>query len=290
MQCLLWGYVESNPDGSDPKKVDLNCISDRYGNWFNSDPFDIGNATTEALKAVSYMNKTAEDAILAARMRNPNTKSNGSLMRCMPHAVFLANAAKAEKYQEVYELVSIEANFVHAHKIVHEACFVYIVAVTHLLNNPDAPDRAQVAFDLAYKLSKSDFCTEVDTGYGEKVEWWLDESKAWADAAKKAKADGQSPPYLKKITYPNKKWNQYTEEFQEMGTRGVDVKQMQGFMKWAFCMTFYYLQMASEYDLNFKECVREIVSMSGDTDTNACIAGAAIGALLGFKKLDEKMV
>ena len=40
--------------------------------------------------------------------------------------------------------------------------------------------------------------------------------------------------------------------------------------------------MSTEYELTYKEVVREIVSMSGDTDTNACIAGAAVGALLGF--------
>lgn len=99
--------------------------------------------------------------------------------------------------------MSIEANFVHTHKIVHEAIFVYTVSLAHLLNNPTAADRGQVAFDLAYKLSKSDFCQTIDPGYGEKLEWWLDESKAMADAAKKAKADGESPPYLKKISIPN---------------------------------------------------------------------------------------
>lgn len=158
MQCLLWGYVESNPGDELPRKLDLNKVSDRYGNWFNSDPFDIGNATTEALKAVSYPNATAVNAIMAARMRNAGTKSNGSLMRCMPHAVFCANAAKAKKYKEIKEIVSIEANFVHAHGIVHEACFVYIVSLAHLLNNPTDANRGQVAFDIAYELAKSDMC------------------------------------------------------------------------------------------------------------------------------------
>lgn len=68
------------------------------------------------------------------------------------------------------------------------------------------------------------------------------------------------------------------------------MKKMQGFMKWAICLTYYYLLMSSEYELNYKDCIREIVSMSGDTDTNACIAGAAIGALLGFNLIDEGMV
>ena len=100
MQCLLWGYIDSNPnlDDQGTRKLDLNMISDRYGNWFNSDPFDIGNATTEALKAISYDGRTAADGIMAARMRNASTKSNGSLMRCMPHAIFVANAATASVF------------------------------------------------------------------------------------------------------------------------------------------------------------------------------------------------
>ena len=216
MQCLLWGYVESNPDNSEPKKLDLNKVSDRYGSWFNSDPFDIGNATTEGLKPLSYDGRTAEDSINAARMRNAVTKSNGSLMRCMPHSVFCANAAKAEKYQEIKDLVGIEASFVHPHPIVHEAILVYTVAIAHLLNNPNNPNRGQEAFDLAYKLAKSDLCKSVDTNYGEKVEWWLDEAKDWADAAKKAKAGGMNAPFLKNLAIPNKKWNQYTDSFETM--------------------------------------------------------------------------
>jgi ADP-ribosylglycohydrolase len=50
------------------------------------------------------------------------------------------------------------------------------------------------------------------------------------------------------------------------------------------------MMMSSEYELNYKDCIREIISMSGDTDTNACIAGAVVGALLGFNKLDQSMV
>ena len=98
MQCLLWGYVESNKGKKGKKKLDLNAVSKRYGAWFSSKPFDIGNATEEALQTIAAEGTTAENAIMAARKENANTKSNGSLMRSMPHAVFLANAAKAERY------------------------------------------------------------------------------------------------------------------------------------------------------------------------------------------------
>ena len=122
--------------------------------------------------------------------------------------------------------MSIEANFVHAHKIVHEAIFVYIVSLAHLINNPTAADRGQVAFDLAYKLSKGEYGQGIDTGYGEKLEWWLDEAKDMADAAKKANANGEAPPYLKKIKIPNKKWNKDTQSFDLDGEKELDMKKM----------------------------------------------------------------
>ena len=89
---------------------------------------------------------------------------------------------------------------------------------------------------------------------------------------------------------PNRVWNKFDEEHDVHGMKKIDIIRMQGFMKYAFQLSFYYLAMSSEYELNYKDCLREILSLGGDTDTNACIAGAMIGALLGFNKIDEKMV
>lgn len=133
-------------------------------------------------------------------------------------------------------------------------------------------------------------CKTIESNYGEKIEWWMDEAKEWADAAKKAKAEGKPWPYLKNILVPNKRWDKMNEEHEVMGQKKIDVIKMFGFMKHAIVFTFYYLQMSTEMELNYKDCIREIVSLSGDTDTNACIAGAAIGALLGYNKIDEGMV
>ena len=48
--------------------------------------------------------------------------------------------------------------------------------------------------------------------------------------------------------------------------------------------------MSQEKELDFKECMKEILSLGGDTDTNACIAGSMIGSIIGFKNLDYQMV
>ena len=222
MMCLLWGYVDSNKDDSQPRVFDLDALAIRCAMWVNSDPFDIGNTTENALLPLKNDPKYTL-AFHAANEKNPSSKSNGSLMRCMPHAIFLADLAKAEKYKEMYDLISMEVNITHGQKMVHEAIFVYIVALCHILNNPDAPDRGKVAFEKAYALAKSDFCTTIDEKYGEKVEWWMDYAKGWVDAAIAAKQGGMKAPYLTQMDDPEqvKKMNANT---MQIGPMLIDIK------------------------------------------------------------------
>ena len=67
------------------------------------------------------------------------------------------------------------------------------------------------------------------------------------------------------------------------------IKQM-GFIKHAFVLAYYYLLLSTKKEITYKDTIREINGLAGDSDTNACIVGAMIGALLGFKALDEAMV
>ena len=88
-------------------------IGKQYAKWYTSYPFDIGQATETSIKTLSYANKTAEDAIERANTFNSQTKSNGSLMRSMPHAVFGANMVKAGKFQDlkIYIYIYCVANY-----------------------------------------------------------------------------------------------------------------------------------------------------------------------------------
>ena len=40
----------------------------------------------------------------------------------------------------------------------------------------------------------------------------------------------------------------------------------------------------------YKDSVREVISLGGDTDTNACIAAGIVGAYVGIDKVDETMM
>jgi len=47
---------------------------------------------------------------------------------------------------------------------------------------------------------------------------------------------------------------------------------------------------STQGEINFKNTIREVISLGGDTDTNAAIVGGMIGALVGFSKIDEGMI
>ena len=82
----------------------------------------------------------------------------------------------------------------------------------------------------------------------------------------------------------------------QTGNNNYNVIPQMGFIKHAFILSFYYLLRAAEKeklnpkDFSFRESIKEIISMGGDTDTNACIAGGMIGAIVGGKGLDYKMI
>ena len=65
-----------------------------------------------------------------------------------------------------------------------------------------------------------------------------------------------------------------------------------GFIKHAIVLTFYYLLVHAKKggNISYYNTMREVISLAGDADTNACIVGGMIGALVGFKGLDEHMV
>ena len=69
-----------------------------------------------------------------------------------------------------------------------------------------------------------------------------------------------------------------------------------GFLKHAFVMSFYFLfKISMEYDNSeedelFDNCLREVVSLGGDTDTNACIVGGVIGALVSEKNIPKSHI
>ena len=60
-------------------------------------------------------------------------------------------------------------------------------------------------------------------------------------------------------------------------------------MKHGFILALYYLMRAVSIeklsDDFYFDSICEVISLGGDTDTNACIVGGVIGALVGVHKI-----
>ena len=69
-----------------------------------------------------------------------------------------------------------------------------------------------------------------------------------------------------------------------------------GFHAHAFILAFYYLLRYSKKlkDITDEQfyfrAIRETIRLGGDTDTNACIVGGMIGALVGYNNIPQDMI
>jgi len=83
--CIARSLVENGRfDGQD--------IADRFLEWFETDPFDIGLMTADALREYSHGTdwRSAGQEVWQHRAEGSNA-GNGSVMRCAPHAIAFAD-------------------------------------------------------------------------------------------------------------------------------------------------------------------------------------------------------
>ena len=70
-------------------------------------------------------------------------------MRATPMAVFMSRST--EEYR--FNAVTTEASMTHSNKVVQQAIFLYCHSIGHLLRNPNEPNRAKEAYDIALEAS-----------------------------------------------------------------------------------------------------------------------------------------
>jgi ADP-ribosylglycohydrolase len=173
-----------------------------YRAWLRSDPFDVGNATRQAL---------------GAGMPIGESQANGSLMRASPLGVYGWNR------QDAAELARIDSALTHPNPVCREACAAYVSAIACAVAGGDA--RA---------------------------------------ACDRARAEARNPAVA--------------ETLARAATRPPDnFLHKQGWVLIALQNAFYQLLHAP----SLEQGVIDTVHAGGDTDTNAAIAGALLGAVHG---------
>nr|WP_283949832.1 inositol monophosphatase family protein [Limobrevibacterium gyesilva] len=92
-----------------------------YGGWVASHPFDIGGTTRRALAAAARAG--ADKATAARAAADPDSQSNGSLMRIAPAGIWAGSAAEAA------EIAAADSRLSHPNPVCVAACAAFATAV-----------------------------------------------------------------------------------------------------------------------------------------------------------------
>jgi ADP-ribosylglycohydrolase len=119
--CLLQGLI----NGKDEEGFPVEKIAEEYIKWYKSYPFDIGNTTRMAL----FEANNADDMANNAYEHNENSESNGSLMRCIPIAVFCIN----KPIDIILDVASVDASLTHYSDTVQLITGIYCCIISKIL-------------------------------------------------------------------------------------------------------------------------------------------------------------
>lgn len=191
-------------------------------------------------------------------------------------AIFTAALTKGDQgYEDLHRATTADVEFTHPERLTQDCIFVYQASLQVLLNNPTDPGRFKKAVDLAEQLGQTPLGSNTaDDGEASVLKWL---------ATARELAQGGEDADIENYLYSN----------DDPHAQKYDCVKWEGFIKHAWILSYYYLIRAehtkkpNDY---FKACIREIISMGGDTDTNACIAGGMIGAAVGISGIDPYMI
>lgn len=113
-------------------------VASAYVAWANSNPFDIGNTTANALLHTSTkaMKGLGNIVLTAARTNNMQSKANGALMRATALAVWSTRVSLTE----AIDAAKLDCQLTHPNLSCQYATAAYVVAIRHLVIQPS--DRA----------------------------------------------------------------------------------------------------------------------------------------------------
>ena len=220
-----------------------------YGKWMQTEPFDLGNTCKNSLLNADPFNPNPE-VIKRDALKSEKSESNGALMRVTPIAVFWhrLEGHATEGSSEYKEWIYKAA--------VEDGSFTHCNKIVLFINGLYWYVISMIINQLPLKEVYDVLCEQINELNNEDISNWLEESKQ------------DVLPSLKKHA---------------------------GWIKHAFICFCRYLRIAAEEtDLNpiflsefYRNWIVETLMGDGDTDTNACIVGGMVGAIVGFDNLPE---
>ena len=205
---------------------DPEVVAAAYGEWYASDPFDVGTTTEWAFSAAAEADEGSK-AEAASSQADARSQSNGSLMRVSPIGIWARLPEMADRFGREDSLMS------HPNNVCVDACGVYAAAIAEGIRSGDR----SAMFQIARGYARTEEVTAVLALAGQ----------------------GQEPE----------------DYWSDMGWVLIALQN-------AFCRL--------KRDENVEAALVATVGKGGDTDTNAAIAGALLGAADGLRAFPRRWV
>jgi ADP-ribosyl-[dinitrogen reductase] hydrolase len=127
---------------------DPDDIAQRFVEWKQSGPKDIGAHTSRVLTAIETGIPWTE-AAEAEHRADPGNAPNGSLMRCAPLAMFFFRHA-----DYAATLSPVLSRITHVHPDCDAACTMVNVAIVHLINGVAAMEAVEAGYEACEEVSE----------------------------------------------------------------------------------------------------------------------------------------
>jgi len=137
-------------------------IGKRFMEWYDSKPKDVGNIIRIALDEYKRSNDWTKTAYYAHRITGGKSAGNGSLMRCLPVALYYDDGEK------MLEIAAVQSLLTHYDPKATDACRLYNLLVYQYLNGrPKMPCINEYMekypeYQMVFRLSKEEL---KPTGY-----------------------------------------------------------------------------------------------------------------------------
>jgi ADP-ribosyl-[dinitrogen reductase] hydrolase len=109
----------------------IEAIGKRFVGWYNTNPIDIGIACRAAIEKFIRCRNWESAGLETYHYLNGNNAGNGSLMRCIPAALYY------DDYDKMLEVTKAQSNMTHYHKLAEEACTLYNTMVYRYLKGEE---------------------------------------------------------------------------------------------------------------------------------------------------------
>lgn len=125
----------------------------------------------------------ARDIYKVAEAVNKQSKSNGSLMKICPIAVWASEVIKyptKENTKLFNDIILADSRIIHSEELTGSCIFVYSATIAFLINNRDDPDKASKALQYATDLAEDDLANHsADNGAASAKIWLKDAKELW---------------------------------------------------------------------------------------------------------------